>query len=174
MMNTLPSAFVLDWLPRVRAALGQHPAALDLAMGAGRHTVPLTAAGFKTFGVDRDWDRLRLAVNAATERRLRLAVWVADLERFPLPISRFDLVICTNYLQRDLWDSIQAAVRSGGFVVYETFTVSQLKHRTGPRSPDHLLRHGELRDVFRRWHHWTYEERDDTVAAARLVARKPR
>ena len=168
-----PSAFVLAWLPRLRDSLGPHPAALDLAMGAGRHTLPLAAAGFKTFGVDRDWERTSFAVSAAAQRGLSLAVWVTDLEHCPLPAARFELVVCTNYLQRDLWIPLQAAVRSGGFVVYETYTVAQLRHPTGPRSPQHLLRQGELRDAFRNWQHWAYEERDDTVAVARLVARKP-
>ena len=172
-MAERPSAFLLAWLPRLRGSLGHCPVALDLAMGAGRHTLPLAAAGFKAFGVDRDWHRMRAAVSAAAQRGLRLAVWVADLERCPLPTARFDLVVCTNYLQRDLWNPLQAAVRSGGFVVYETFTIAQLRYPKGPRSPDHLLQHGELRDAFRSWQHWAYEERDDTMAVARLVARKP-
>ena len=87
--------------------------------------------------------------------------------------DRFDLIICTNYLQRSLWPGLRAAVRSGGFVIYETFTVAQLAHGTGPRSPDHLLRPGELRRVFADWLIRHDEEHRDPTAVAQVVAMKP-
>lgn len=172
-MAEQPSTFVLSWLPRLLDNLGNQPAALDLAMGTGRHSLALAATGFKTFGVDRDWKCARFTARQAAQRGLSLAVWVTDLEYRLLPIKRFELVICTNYLQRNLWGPLQNTVKSGGFIVYETYTVAQLRHRAGPRSPQHLLQQGELKDAFRNWQQWTYEELDDVVGIARLVARKP-
>lgn len=168
-MSATPSAFVVSWLPRIRAALGARRDILDLATGAGRHARAADAAGFRVYGVDRDLDRLRRARTGGSTARL----WAADLEVSPLPRDRFDLIICTNYLQRSLWPGLRGAVRRGGFVIYETFTVAQLVHGTGPRSPEHLLRPGELRGVFADWTIRHDEERRDPTAVAQVVARKP-
>ncbi len=166
---TAPSPFVVRWLPEVRAALRARRDALDLAMGTGRHTRAAAALGFRVYGVDRDVARLRRARAAGLAARL----WAADLEASPLPRERFDLLICTRYLQRSLWPDLRAAVRPGGFVIYETFTVAQLAHGAGPRSPDHLLRPGELRRVFDGWQIWHDRERRRPAAVAQVVARKP-
>jgi 2-polyprenyl-3-methyl-5-hydroxy-6-metoxy-1,4-benzoquinol methylase len=163
------SHLVSRWLPVVRERLGPRCDALDLAMGAGRHARAAAAHGFRIFGVDRDFDRVRVARTGALERA---RLWVADLEVTPLPRNRFDLIICTNYLQRSIWPTLRDAVRSGGFVIYETFTVAQLAHHTGPRSPDHLLRPGELRAAFAGWTVSHDEECTTPSGVARLVARK--
>ena len=57
-------------------------------------------------------------------------------------------------------------------MIYETFTVAQLAHSTGPRSPDHLLRPGELRAAFDGWELCHDEECTAPAGVARLVARK--
>ena len=85
----------------------------------------------------------------------------------------FDVVVVTRYLQRDLFASIKGSLRLGGCVVYETFTTAQLELGTGPRSPDHLLRAGELRTAFADWDVMFYEEVDRPEAVARLVAQRP-
>ena len=166
---TPPSPFVVRWLAEVRAELGARRDALDLAMGTGRHARAAAALGFRVHGVDRDLDRLRRAKAGGLAARL----WAADLEVSPLPRDRFDLLICTRYLQRSLWPGLRGAVRPGGFVIYETFTVAQLAHGAGPRSPDHLLRHGELRRVFDGWQLWHAREHRSPDAVAQVVARKP-
>jgi len=141
-------------------------------MGRGRHTLPLARAGFHTFGVDRSFDAVRDGVRAALDAGTPIAAWCADLTAYPLPAGRFDLVLVTRYLQRDLFPTIRAAVRAGGFVLYETFTVSQLALGRGPTSPDHLLRPGELREYFEEFEIVFYEETSAPEAVARLVARR--
>ena len=168
-MSAAPSAFVVRWLSRIRATPGARRDVLDVATGAGRHARAAAAAGFRVYGVDRDLGRLRRARAEGSTARF----WVADLEVSPLPRDRFDVIVCTNYLQRSLWPGLRGAVRRGGFVIYETFTVAQLAHGTGPRSPDHLLRPGELRGAFADWRIWHDEERRDPTAVAQVVARKP-
>lgn len=168
-MSQTPSPVVSRWLPILRDRLGARRDALDLAMGAGRHARAAVGHGFRLFGVDRDLDRVRLARTGALEHA---RLWVADLETARLPRDRFDLVICTNYLQRSIWPALRDAIRAGGFVIYETFTVAQLAHSTGPRSPDHLLRPGELRAAFDGWELCHDEECTAPAGVARLVARK--
>ena len=57
-------------------------------------------------------------------------------------------------------------------MIYETFTIAQLSLGTGPKSPDHLLRPGELRSMFGGWKILFYEEVDAPEAVARLVAQR--
>jgi tellurite methyltransferase len=167
----VPSPFAAAWIERLRTRDPQR--ALDVAMGRGRHTLPLARAGYRTFGVDRRLDAVRDAAERAREAGLTIAVWCADLASFPLPPRRFDLLVVTRYLQRDLFGAIQDAVAPGGAVIYETFTVAQRDFGVGPMSPDHLLRPGELRERFERFDILFYEEVNTTEAVARLVARRP-
>jgi SAM-dependent methyltransferase len=147
--------------------------ALDLAMGRGRHALQLSRHGFKTFGVDLKYDAVRDAVAAGAHEGLRVHGWCADLTIAPLPVDAFDLVVVTRYLQRNLFMSIQNAVKPGGFVLYETFTVAQRTLGSGPTSGEHLLEPGELRDRFSGWGELFYEEVTSPEAVARLAAQRP-
>lgn len=142
-------------------------------MGSGRHAVALAASGFRVFGIDRDYERVRQARCRLREGGHRPGFWVADLGSYPLPEARFDVVLCTRYLQRTLWQRLEEAVAPGGFVLYETFTVGQCRYDWGPRSSEHLLAPGELRKVFTDWDVWVYEERNTPAAEAGLLARRP-
>ena len=170
------SPFVAEWLPRVVAEMNGRPGprrALDLAMGEGRHAIPLVEAGFVTYGVDVAVNRLLTARRVLVERRLDVLQWAADLDTYPLPAGRFDLLFCTRFLLRARWDDLKRSVRPGGFVMYETFTTGQIARGVGPSSPDHLLHPGELAGAFDDWAILHSEEIEEPAAVARLVARKP-
>jgi SAM-dependent methyltransferase len=170
------SPFVAEWLPRVVAGMTGRPGprrALDLAMGEGRHAIPLAEAGFVTYGVDVAVDRLQNARRMLLGRRLNVRQWAADLDTYPLPVEHFDLLFCTRFLLRARWDDLKRSVRPGGFVMYETFTTGQMARGFGPSSPDHLLHPGELAGAFDDWTIFHSEEVDAPSAMARLVAQKP-
>jgi SAM-dependent methyltransferase len=167
------SPFVAAWISTLARAAPANARAIDLAMGRGRHALVLARHGFETFGVDITCDAVRGAMDAAARDGLRIHGWCADLTRAPLPEAAFDVLVATRYLQRDLFGAIRAALRPGGHVIYETFTVAQLALGTGPTSPDHLLQRGELRHLFGGWNEIFYEEVDAPEAVARLVAQRP-
>jgi SAM-dependent methyltransferase len=184
------SPFIVEWIERLRAGescdlararpaearfdSGERRRALDVAMGRGRYAVALARAGFRTFGVDVKIDAVRDAIASAAAADTRLHAWCADLTQHPLPIARFDLVLVSRYLQRDLFESLRAAVAPGGVVLYETFTTAQRALGSGPKSPDHLLEPGELRARFDvdGWNVLFYEETLEPEAVARLAARR--
>jgi len=141
-------------------------------MGRGRHAVALAIAGFRVFGVDVRFDVLRDAALSASAAGVRVHGWCADLTDYPLPSSRFDLIVVTRYLQRNLFHALKGAVGPGGVVLYETFTTAQWALGTGPTSPDHLLEPGELRRVFDGFEVLFYEEVTAPVALARIAARR--
>ena len=174
--GSMISPFVEEWLPKVVAAMNGHAGprrALDLAMGEGRHAVPLAEAGFVTYGVDVSVTRLQTARRLLHERQLAALQWAADLDTYPLPAGRFDLLFCTRFLLRARWDDLKRTVRPGGFVMYETFTTGQVARGYGPSSPDHLLHPGELEKAFADWTVLHYQEAEQPAAMACLVARKP-
>jgi tellurite methyltransferase len=170
-----PSRFVVEWVERLARDLDA-PAttrrALDVAMGRGRHAIALAGAGFRTFGVDANLEALRSARAAAADTNVSIAAWCADVTQHPLPLARFDVVVVTRYLQRDLFSALRRAVVPGGFLLYETFTTAQRALNSGPTSPDHLLEPGELRTHFDvpGWRTAWYEETREPEALARIVA----
>lgn len=170
-----PSPFVLSCLTRIRQTLGDKPSALDLAMGSGRHSVVLAETGFLVYGVDCSHEKQVRAQARLAAQGLFARMWTGDLQvGGMLPRCRFDLVVCTHYLQRTLWNELCETVRPGGFVIYETFTAEQSRYNWGPRSQEFLLESGdELRRAFGEWNILEYEERKSPIAQARLLARRP-
>lgn len=132
----------------------------------------LARAGFHVTGIDRSLEALLQARTDAREAGHPLDVVCADLTMFPLPRARFELVIVTRYLQRDLFEALRDALVPGGVLLYETFTENQLRYDRGPRSPAHLLRPGELRTRLRGMEVLFDEEITAPDAVARMVARK--
>jgi tellurite methyltransferase len=169
-----PSPFVEQWIRTLSSRIAPPRRALDLAMGRGRHAQLLAAAGFRTFGVDINLDALADGVARGRSQRLTVHAWCADLTVSALPKQRFELIVVTRYLQRDLCPALIDALVPGGFLLYETFTELQKGRGRGPQSPDHLLKLEELRSLFGELDELFYEElagpADD--ALARLAARK--
>jgi tellurite methyltransferase len=142
-----PSPFVQHWVRQISiapAVVAERRRTLDIAMGRGRHTPLLAEGGWRVFGVDRDVDALQHAAAAARKAGYPLRAWCADLTMCPLPRERFELIVVTRYLQRDLFPALRAALTPGGVMIYETFTVDQRKHQRGPTAADHLFAAGRV------------------------------
>lgn len=151
---------------------------LDLACGDGRNGIHVARQGLGVICCDRSRSALRRARQEARAQDVRIRLWWTDLEapeRSPLPANTFGAVLVFRYLHRPLIPEIRQAVRPGGYVFYETFTVEQTRYGP-PRNPDHLLKRGELAEWFKDWEvlHWFEGElTDPDRAMARIVARKP-
>jgi tellurite methyltransferase len=167
-----PSLFVAQWIRDLGARMPARRRGLDVAMGRGRHTRLMAEAGFKTFGIDLSFDAVCSVRTDAQRHGLPVHGWCADLTQHPLPADRFELVVVTRYLQRDLFGPLMSTLTHGGVLVYETFTEAQLQHGRGPRSPDHLLASGELRSRCEGLDVLFYEETTEPDAVARLVGQK--
>ena len=133
-----PSAFleeVLASLPKGRA--------LDIASGSGANAVFLAENGFDVEALD--WSVF--ALRHLRSRCPDVGCIACDLTRYPLPRDRYDVVVCFRFLERALWPHISDALRTGGALVYETFT---LRHREQlPDFPkEYCLDEGELRSAF--------------------------
>jgi hypothetical protein len=83
----------------------------------------------------------------------------ADIENAPWPLAdrEFDLVVVCNYLWRPLFDALRAAVRPGGWLIWETFADGQ-QTLGRPSRPDFLLQRGELLRLCGDWRIVAYED----------------
>ena len=165
-----PSPFLVE-----NAALLAPGPVLDVAMGAGRNALYLASLGFPVTGVDNDDAALGAARELARAHGLEIAIRNGDLEGgCVLPLEAYQTVICFNYLHRPLFPALRAALRPGGVIVYETYTVDQSQFGP-PHRPEHLLRHNELLEVFRDYRCLRYHEGidDNRKATAGIVAVKP-
>ena len=178
-----PAAIVGELLP----LLPKGPA-LDLACGTGRHTLLLASHGQAITAVDGSQvaldilERRARAANYAT-KRLRekrqihagsggIQIVAADLEHVSLAAESFSVILCVNYLQRSLFAEMEKALAPGGVLLFETYTRAQLEFAGGPRSPEYLLRSGELRTAFPGLQILFYRELRAGKGIASLLARK--
>ena len=141
-----PSAFLVEildsgsWnIPRGRA--------LDIACGKGRNAHFLARMGFEVEGIDISAAALAEAESRAREESLRIAWRQADLETITLPRNHYDLIVEFNYLERSSVPKIKNALKTGGFVIFETFLIGQ-EAMGHPKNPAYLLGHNELLELF--------------------------
>lgn len=165
-------------LPAMREAWGSLAGkrALDLACGSGRDAVTMALAGLDV----EAWDRFGEALDRCRDLGVGCGVSVAtrqvDVEaQAALEQNSFDVITCFNFLHRPLMAAMAAAIRPGGFVVYETFTIEQRERFGKPRKDAHLLLPNELPTFFEGWERVHYYE---GLAAPRrivasLIARRP-
>lgn len=156
---------------------------LDLACGTGRNGLFLVSHNVPVLFADNNEAHLQSILpelESARQSAKKSAYWLIDFEaqvskgRNPLIGKSFDAVIVFNYLHRQLFPFIREAIRPGGLIFYETFTVDQRRFGR-PSNPDFLLRHDELRQEFAGWEFLESFEGDVSNperAIARLIARK--
>lgn len=171
-----PASWLLSHADALREAARRGPF-LDLACGAGRNALAAARLGARVVGVDRSREQLGCLRAAAAAAALPVLAVQADLERglaLPVREGAFAAVLVFRYLHRPLAPAIAAALRPGGLLLYETFTIHQRKISEHPRNPAFLLDPGELPALFPALRRRAYEERlvDDPApaAVARLLA----
>jgi rhodanese-related sulfurtransferase len=118
---------------------------LDVACGRGRHALLLAGAGFPVRAVDGDPGQVAWLQSLARRLHLPLEAAVVDLEAdgADLGEEEWELVLVFNYLHRPLFPALVRALKSGGILLYETYTRDEQRNGR-PTSPDHLLEPGEL------------------------------
>jgi SAM-dependent methyltransferase len=134
-----------EWLAMNAALLPETGTALDVACGRGRNALWLAARGLSVRAIDRDPAVIAHLRESAAALSVAIDADVVDLEIGAprLGLSRYDLIVVTNYLHRPLFPHLIAALRPHGVLVYETFTRAQAR-RGKPRNPAFLLAPGEL------------------------------
>lgn len=166
--------------PFVKACLSQLPQpgyALDVAAGAGRHSLALARHGLRVDAVDISGRGLHLAQQSARKAGLApgaIRFILADLERPWLPRRCYDVILVSFFLYRPLFPLIKERLRPGGWLVYETLAIEPTTgsgHQPGRR--EFLLEPEELKETFADFEIMFYAEvNQDRRATAQLLARK--
>ena len=131
-----------DWIrEKLQSIIHPVKSAIDIASGAGRHSLLLSELSSSVTAVDSNTELSSFFASTSVE------FLCLDLEQdqWPLVGHTFDLVLVSNYLYRPNLPYILDLVGPNGFLIYETFGVgNELFGR--PSNPNFLLRPNELKD----------------------------
>lgn len=120
--------------------------ALDLACGLGANALLLAGRGLRTHA----WDLSPVAIERLRDRAgaLPLRAEVRDVMARPPEPASFDVICVGSFLERALCPSIAAALKPGGVLFYQTWSLERVDD-SGPGTPGFRLATNELLALFR-------------------------
>lgn len=132
--------------------------ALEIACGSGRNSIFLAQNNFTVDAYDISW----VALDTLNKKNNpNITTKQIDLEGFTPNKNNYDLVVMTNYLDRDIIPKLLEALKPNGIIIIETY----MDHpsNTKPNSnPDFLLQKNELKSfVTRNFQIIEYDEFDN-------------
>ncbi|WP_157753521.1 methyltransferase domain-containing protein [Thiomicrorhabdus chilensis] len=144
-----PSALVKEFIESVVTDSKSHAGtAIDLGCGGGRDAVFLAKQGWKVTAIDQESRVIKRAKQLASRAGASVKWKCCDLKKAGcLPETEFDLVLVMRFLNRNLYSEIDARVKPGGWLVFQTF-VEGVEVFGSPKNPNYILRKGELAQVF--------------------------
>lgn len=146
--------------------------ALDLACGRGQNALWLAEHGYSVDAIDISPVALEQARTEAAQRGLPVNFVEADLDTYVLPVAAYDLIAVFYFLDRRLLPALQAALRPGGWLFYETFNLGRLRH--DPAIPlAYLLEPGELPRRFAGWQILEAGDNGSRPDSSYIVCRRP-
>ena len=124
------------------AALAPGKQALDIACGMGRHSKYLASLGFEVDALDISsvaLDQLKEIPHIHAKE--------VDFDTYTLPKEKYDLIVCTYYLERKLFPQMIEALKPNGIILFETF-LHHPDNERAPSNPAFMLNEGELEATF--------------------------
>ena len=124
------------------AMLAHGNQALDIACGMGRHSKYLASQGFRVDALDIS----STAIESLQDLE-NINAKEVDFDSYSLEENKYDLIVCTYFLERSLFPQIEKALKKGGIFIYETY----LYHPDNDKLPSNrsfLLEEGELETTF--------------------------
>ncbi len=109
MQRLPPNPEVMALVPELQA--GGVRRVLDAGCGAGRHLVPLAAAGFQVLGVDREWGVLRELHRQLSMAGVGARLVQADLKSLPVAGGRVDFALSVNVINHGYARDVAAYCR---------------------------------------------------------------
>lgn len=117
--------------------------ALDLACGLGGNAVFLAEQGYEVTALDYSEVALEKLALFANQKNLSITTSLLDLETQSICSDRFDVVVVSYYLHRELFPELFRILKQGGLLFYQTFSVAT-ENDSGPRNSSFRLEKGEL------------------------------
>jgi len=138
--NQIPNAPIRLVTDYIKLATGKQ--ALDIACGMGRHSKYLASMGFNVDALDVS----SVAITSLQGLEHINAIEV-DFDTYTLPKEKYDLIVCTYYLERRLFPQMIDALKPNGIILMETFLHDVINERQ-PSNPAFMLNEGELEAYF--------------------------
>jgi 2-polyprenyl-3-methyl-5-hydroxy-6-metoxy-1,4-benzoquinol methylase len=108
----------------------------------------LAKQGWQVVAVDHQAPTLACAADLALAEQVSVDFRLADLsETQQRPTEFFDVIYQLRFLDRNLFDYIEAQLNPGGFVLIETFAEG-VQAFGSPKNPKFILQPGELAQRF--------------------------
>jgi SAM-dependent methyltransferase len=134
-----PSAIVKKY-----AHLARGKKALDIAAGNGRNSLFLAKRGFGVDAIDISDTGLSLF----SKKHPNIHVICADFDHYDIPANHYDLIVNIKFLNRRLFPYIQAGLKPGGILIFQTFLDLSDAAQNSPNHADYYLRENELLHAF--------------------------
>ncbi|MBY0471692.1 methyltransferase domain-containing protein [bacterium] len=165
-----PAAFLKENIHLIPAGR-----ALDVASGEGRNAVFLAKKGFVVDAIDISEEALKKARRLAKENHVTIKTIAADLNQYPLKTDYYEAIVVINFLDRKMIPLLKKALKRGGHIIFESYTIEQTQNPGGQALlRGDLLSHEELKNLFKEYKVLLYRESNDQKSAvASLIARKP-
>ena len=119
-----PEPFVREVLP----LLPKSGIALDIGAGRGRHAIALADHGLSVVAVDYSSEAIRALSGLAHAHPATIWPLLADLDTFPFEPQSLDVIVNVNFLDRDLFPAFIRALKPGGMLLADTFSIEALGH----------------------------------------------
>lgn len=143
-----PAPLVAYWQEQVLQNPSHTLQVLDLGCGGGRDAVYLSLQGHQVTAIEHKATVLARAKQLAAYHDCQIDFKACDLlQESCFPQGPFDAIIGIRFLERALFPLIQARLKPGGFVIWQTF--SQGAQAFGsPKNPRFILKPDELKQTF--------------------------
>lgn len=138
-----PPVQPMEVLAQYRYLLPSRGRALDMACGLGGNARLLLQQGLQVTA----WDLSAVAIAALRDSGLEMELAVRDLRSDPPTAASFDVICVGHFLERGLCPAIEAALRPGGLLFYQSWCQDKVS-TAGPTSPHFLLATNELLRLF--------------------------
>ena len=129
---------------------------LCIADGEGRNGVWLAKQGMQVVGFDVSDIALEKAKQFATDNQVEIAYSLSDTDSFDWQENTYDAVIgifiqfAEPQMRARIFKQVHKALKSGGILILQGYTLKQLEYKTGgPSLRDHLYTEDLIRDLIK-------------------------
>ncbi|XOB61205.1 methyltransferase domain-containing protein [Campylobacterota bacterium DY0563] len=118
--------------------------ALDVACGSGRNSIYMANNGFEVDALDISSVALE---NLNKLNNKDINTLLVDLDEYNFPENTYNLIIKTNFLDRDIIQKLKKSLKKDGIIVIETYMEDE-ENEKKHSNPDYLLKKDELKSFF--------------------------
>lgn len=118
--------------------------ALDVACGTGRNCLAMAKKGFLVDAVDISHIALE---HLNTHQIKNITTHLVDLDDYTPKQNTYDLIVMTNFLDRELILRLQNALKTNGYILIETYMDDPINDKSAS-NPNYLLQKEELKSFF--------------------------